>query len=212
MSWLQRIRGSASDEDAPEAEKGAATSAVERKSPGLALLFEGLNADGRHAILDLGPASRTRLRLLGRYGRQIRFAGLVPPSTTSADLGAAAASIPENPDQPYDVVLAWDVFDHLTEPEREAAVRRLDEVTAPDARLYAVVSTGGAVTVRPMRIDLLDLDRVSQKPVGPPEPARPELLPAQVEKLLTPFQVVRAISLRVGMREYVARKGGRTGA
>lgn len=212
MSWLQRVRGGASDEDAPEGEEAAATSAVERKSPGLALLFEGLSADGRHAILDLGPASRTRLRLLGRYGRQIRFAGLVPPSTTPSDLGAAAASIPENPDQPYDVVLAWDILDHLADSEREAAVRRLDEVTAPDARLYAVVSAGGAVTVRPMRIDLLDVDRVSQEPVGPPAPAGPELLPAQVEKLLVPFQVVRAISLRVGMREYVARKGGRAGA
>lgn len=183
---------------------------IERKSPGLALLFEGLSADGRHTILDLGPASRTRLRLLGRYGRQIRFAGLVPPSASS-DLGSAVASIPENPDRPYDVVLAWDVFDHLAQAEREAAVRRMDEVTTPDARLYTVVLAGGAVAVRPMRIDLLDVNRVSQEPVGPPGPARPELLPAQVEKLLAPFQVVRGISLRVGMREYVARKGGRGG-
>jgi hypothetical protein len=32
------------------------------------------------------------------------------------------------------------------------------------------------------------------------------LLPAQVEKLLEPFDVVRAFTLRTGMREYMAVK------
>ena len=198
----------------PPASAPPAPSTVRHPSPArsaLALLFEDLRADGRHAILDLGMASRSRLRLLGRYGRQIRFAGLLPPSSPSLDLGPEAASIPANREQPYDVVLAWDLLDHLDDVRRESAVQRLDEITSPDARLYVVVASGGGASVRPVRMDLVDLDVVSHELVGPQRSASPELLPARVEKLLTPFQVVRAVSLRIGMREYVARKRG-TGA
>lgn len=179
---------------------------VERASPGLAALFGALHDDGRHAILDLGLAAGRPLRLLGRFGRRIRFAGLLPDPPRAGALTSALYAIPPDPVQPYDVVLAWDVLDRLDAAEREAVVDRLVAVTAPGARLYTVVEASGAVTTRPVRLTLVELDRVTQEPVGPPEPARPQLLPGHVERALAPFEVVNAFNLKVGLREYVAVK------
>jgi hypothetical protein len=53
---------------------------------------------------------------------------------------------------------------------------------------------------------LAGLDRVSVQVVGPPEAAQPALLPAPVERLLRPFTIMHAFTLRSGLREYVAVK------
>ena len=210
MGWLQRFRGDDSGAAAPEAAGASGSPAPsERASPGLAMVFERLSPDGRHSILDLGTASRVRLRLLGRYARQIRFAGVVPPPV-STDLASLVAEIPAHPQRPYDLVLAWDILDHLDAPLQAALVRRIAEITSPDAWLYVVARSDGRDTVRPRSIDLLDLDRVAERTLGPPLPAGPEVLPAQMEKLLEPFRVVRGVSLRTGSREYVATRRPRS--
>jgi len=122
-------------------------------------------------------------------------------------LRVALDGLPSNPEHPYDVVFAWDVLDRLEPPERKSLLQRLREITGPDARLYASVDTSGADSVQPVRWTLVSPDRISQEPVGAPEPAKPVLLPAQAERLLEPFKVTHAFSLRVGAREYVAVRG-----
>jgi hypothetical protein len=111
-----------------------------------------------------------------------------------------------NPGDPYDVVLAWDVLDRLAPADRSALVARITAVTAPRARLYTVVDASGASVRHPLSFTITARSRVSQVPVGPPEPAHEQLLPAQVERALTPFEVVHAFTLRGGLREYVALK------
>lgn len=206
MSWLERIR-QRSPEGASSAEPDpSGPTPVERTSPALAALFERLHDDGRHSILDLGAAGNRELRLLGRFARRIRFAGLLPDPPRGAALTEALETLSPPAGHPYDVVLAWDVFDRLDPDERAELMERVDGVTTPGARLYTVVEASGAVTSRPVKLTLVDLDRISQELVGPVEPAQPQLLPAHVERLLEPFEVVHAFSLRIGLREYVAVK------
>jgi hypothetical protein len=146
------------------------------------------------------------LRLLGRFGRRIRFAGLVPREPDEREWLNALRTLPANPGDPYDVVLAWDVLDRLAPTERPAVVERISQVTAARARLYVVVDASGATARAPLSFSLTERYRVTQVPVGPPEPAHAQLLPAQVERTLTPFEVVHAFTLRGGLREYVAIK------
>lgn len=193
---------------ASDAHTASAATPVERPSPGAAALFDALVPDGRHSILDLGLAGDLHLRLLSRYSRQIRFAGLLPEPPEEDAWTSALAALPPNTHHPYDVVLAWDILDRIDPPQRLTLMARLAELTAPTARLYAVVDTSGATTTRPLRSTLIDVNRVSMQPVGPPEPARPALLPAPVERLLAPFEVTQAFTLRSGLREYVALKRG----
>ncbi len=116
--------------------------------------------------------------------------------------------IPPNPHQPYDLVLAWNLLDRLSPEGKRLLIERLDTLTADGARLYVAVDASGSTETRPLRFKLLGVDRVRQEVAGPPEAAQAQLLPAQVERLLAPFEVVRAFTLRVGLREYVAVKGG----
>lgn len=206
MSWLERIRQRGPDDVRSSEEEPSGPPSIERASPGLAALFERLHDDGRHSILDFGTAGNRQLRLLGRFARRIRFAGLLPGAAGGEALADALDGLSPVPGHPYDVVLAWDVFDRLDAEDRSEVMQRIEEVTAPGARLYAVVASSSAVTRRPERLTLVDLDRVSHEPAGPVEPARPQLLPAHVERLLDPFEVANAFSLRIGLREYVAVK------
>lgn len=207
MGWLTRIRGEAEGETraVEDTEGAAAPSVVERASPGLSALFGLMKADGGHSILDLGEGNNRQMEALAPYARLIRFIGLVP-GTGDAASAADPSVLPEHPQYPYDVVLAWGVLDRLGPETRQALLRRLTAITAPEARMYATVA-GGAM-IQPVRSTLLGVGRVEEEPVGEPRPTGPQLLPAQVEKLLSPWKVSQAFSLRVGMREYVAKKGG----
>jgi len=208
VSWLDRLRTRPTEATGPEGEPGEeASAAFERASPGLAALFGVMKPERAHSILDLGEASRRHLAVLSPYARQIRFAGLVPTPPAGDALRVALERLPPNADHPYDIVLAWDVLDRLGPPDRKALLERVTKLTAPGARLYASVDTSGAETIQPVRWTLVSVDRISQEPVGAPERAKPVLLPAQAERMLDPFKVTHAFSLRVGAREYVATRG-----
>jgi hypothetical protein len=211
VSWLDRTRGDRSAGD-KEDDQDPDDAPVARKSPGLARLFEGLHDDGRHSVLDLGPADGRQLRLLGRFGRQLRFAGLVPREKDDTEWLESVRRLPAHPRHPYDVVLLWDLLDRLPAEDRRPVMERLAKITAPDARLYTVVDASSAATVRPRLFRMVDLDRVTQVATGPPEPAGKPLLPAHVERALKPFQVIHAFTLRGGLREYVAKKTDREDA
>jgi hypothetical protein len=178
----------------------------ERRSPGLAALFDALEEDGRHSVLDLGAASGAHLRLLGVFARQVRFASLLAGAGRDAAWGEALRALPPNPARPYDVVLAWDVLDRLDAPGRSALVTRLAAVTAPRARLYAIARGEGTMTDGPLVFTLLGRDRVAEEPVAVTAVRGQPLLPAQMERVLLPFEVASAFMLRSGAREYVAIK------
>lgn len=181
---------------------------MERAAPGVAALFAGLDPNRTYSILDLGTAAESHLRLYGGYARQIRFADLVEKPARGANWANAVQSIPPNPHQPYDLVMGWNILDRLSPEGKHLLIERLDSLTADGARLYVSVDASGSRETRPMRFKLLGVDRVRQEAAGPIETAQAQLLPAQVERLLAPFEVVRAFTLRLGLREYVAVKGG----
>lgn len=207
MAWLRRGRsfspgglGPVESEDEPRGRERRAT-------PGVQELFSALKEDGSHVVLDLGPATAGHLRVYRRFARQIRFAGLLPSPPHGADWTAVLRSLPGHPDRPYDVVLLWDLLDWLYPRERSPLVARLAELTAAGARLFAVVDASREAVAPPVRFDLVDVSTVAFERVGPPRAVRHQLLPAEMERLLEPFQVARAFTLRVGVREYVAVKG-----
>ena len=208
MDWLHRIRRAPPQDTPPREPAGKRPAPVERSAPGIAALFAGLDPDRTYSVLDLGTAAESHLRLYGGFARQIRFADLLEKPSRGADWAGAVQGIPPNPHQPYDLVLAWNLLDRLSPEGRRLLIERLSRLTADGARLYVAVDASGAPEMRPLRFKLLGVDRVRQEAAGPLEAAQPQLLPAQVERLLAPFEVVRAFTLRLGLREYVAVKGG----
>jgi hypothetical protein len=155
-------------------------------------------------VLDLGPAVASNFKLYSRFARWVRFADLLDVASSREGWAAARDALPMQPQRPYDLVFGWDILDRLPPEERPRLVERLVELTAPDARLYVVVESSPEPAAHLLRFELRDTDRMSYEATAVPRPVWPPLLPAQVERLLTPFQVRRAFTSRVGLREYVA--------
>jgi len=210
VNWLlRRIRRRPPEEPRTDEPEKELPSSVVRSSPGVAAIFAGLREDRSHTVLDLGTASEASLRLYGKFARWIRFVDLLPDPPHGDAWLEALERIPPVPDRPYDLVLMWNVMDHLRRDERPALIRRLAQLTAPGSRLYVLVDGSGARTTHPLRFDLEDVNRVRREVAGPLRPSQPQLLPAEVERLLAPFEVAHAFTLRQDWREYVAHRKGR---
>lgn len=206
MEWLGARRRPHHD-DAGLGGPGAGPPApVVRAAPGVSALFDGLKPDGSHTLLDLGPAAEGHFRLYSDFARRIRFADLVPGAHYGSGWEAAARTLPPEPRHPYDLVIAWNFLDRLMPEQRPWLIERLAAITSPGARLYTVVEASRDPLTYPLRFTLLDLRSISQEVAGPPEPAGHEILPAELERLLRPFEVVHAYTLRQGLREYVAMR------
>ena len=206
MDWGHGTRGATGAARAGELR----AEPVEGAAPGLAALLEGVSDDRSHAVLDLGAAADLNLRMYSRYGRWVRFLDLLGPGGWAGG-GSAAASpghIPAETQRPYDLVFAWDVLDWLSGEQRLELVRGLSRVTDARARLHLLTRVDDAVA-RPLRFTILDANRIRYEPAAGAALPRSRLLPAEVARLLEPFRVLHAFTLRSGLREYVAvRQGG----
>ena len=204
MAWLRRSVEAPPPVTVARAPVVAGPEPIERVTPGVAAFLEGLSEDRSHAVLDLGPATESSLEVYSRFARRVRFADIIAASASPHGWAGAMSALPQQPDHPYDLVLAWDIFDRLDPEARKRLVDRLTQISAPDARLHLVVEAAEKTSTAPMRFALLDVDRIRYVPTGPVRPNPARMLPAQVEKVLAPFKVTRAFTLKGGMREYVA--------
>jgi hypothetical protein len=177
---------------------------VERQTPGVAAFLKGVTEDRSHAVLDLGPASDASLSVYSRFARRVRFADVLAAATSPQGWAGAIGALRPQPERPYDLVFVWDLMDRLDAEGRKRLIERLLEISAPDARLHLMVEAAEKAVTVPLRYTLLDVDRMRCEATGPARPTPPRLLPAQVERVLAPFKVVHAFTLKGGMREYVA--------
>lgn len=216
-------------ERAPAAPSASRPPPRESAAPGLAAFLEGVSADGRHAVLDLGHAAGPKLSLYAPYARRMRFLDLLRPTGGAATWEAALAGIPRQDQHPYDLILGWDILDRLPPEHHGALMARLAQVSAPVARLHLLADASppgqpspGSFRFTPVAVDRMEAEEeTSEDPVSASASAsgsasataspsasashRPRRLqPAQVERLLLPFRVTRGFTLRLGLREFVA--------
>ncbi|MHB1192669.1 MAG: hypothetical protein ACYC6F_06445 [Longimicrobiales bacterium] len=187
-----------------ESREIALAAGVVRTAPGLTALFRDLAPGEPRALLDLGPALGDNLRFYSRYTGRIRFADLLVRGMPEATPVAPLHGLRDHPEFPYDLVLAWNLLDQVTPERRRAVVEELADLATPGSRLHLLLDMSDEPFLRPLRFTIVDRERLTFTAVGPPRPALPRPLPAQVDPLLRPFRVVRAFVLRDGMREYVA--------
>lgn len=204
MNWLRRLGGARPAESTTDEAQEAPPEPVSRAAPGIAALFDGVAEGGGHTLLDLGVASSANLAAYGFYADRVRFAGVVGGAPPDEGWVTRLQAVPGFPGYAYDVVVAWNLFDFVPKADRRLVVDHLVRITAPGARLYMVVDMSGGGSVEPTRYTLQEGGRLATEPVGSAVPAAPALLPAEVERLLDPFRVAHAFTLRSGQREYMA--------
>jgi hypothetical protein len=204
VQWARRIeRHPPSAGSAPE-RTGAEP--AERVAPGLAAFFHGVTEDGSHAVLDLGTGASASLGVYSRLARRVRFADVLTAAASASGWAEVLESLPALPDRPYDLVIAWDVLDQLPGQDRRGLMERLVEITAPDARMYLLSASPDVTPIGLLRYELMDLDRMRYETTGEPRPTYARLMPAELQRLLSPFQLLRGFSTQLGLREYVAER------
>ena len=204
MDWLRRIGHAPAAAPAARPHETALPEAVERPTPGVAAFLQGVSEDRSHAVLDLGPASEASLNVYSRFARRVRFADVMAAATSPQGWAGAVSALPPQPVRPYDLVFGWDIMDRLDPEGRKRLIERLAEITSPDARMHLMVEATEKTSTVPFRFALMAVDRIRCEATGPVRPTPARMLPAQVERTLAPFKVVRAFTLKGGLREYVA--------
>lgn len=204
MQWARRIeRHPLPAGSAPER---PGTGPAERLAPGLAAFFRAVSEDRSHAVLDLGPGSSSSLRVYSRFARWVRFADVLTAAISPSGWPEISGSLPPHPERPFDLVIAWDALDRLPAENRPELVKRLAEITTPDARLFLLSAAPDVAPIGLLRFTLVDLDRMQYENTGEARPAHALPMPAELQRILSPFQLLRGFSTQLGLREYVAER------
>lgn len=179
----------------------------------LPAVFKRLQAGEKPVILDLGPALEANVRALGRVHPRIYIADLFSPDggaprPEAVRAGATGARFwrwlfRDRPAETIDVILAWDLLNHLTLTEISALRDHLEPQLAVGTLLFAIVAQGKEIPQRPIpyaiRNDsILSPQEESTAHIPAPRYKEPALLRA-----LPDFVVDTSYLLRSGFQEYL---------
>lgn len=207
MSWLRRLISPAeTDGEEEELQAPPPPRPTEGAAPGLEALFSRLSGPTDRSILDLGAASPANLEMFRRVARRVRFADLAEVVRSGGAWKDVLEPLGHRDGHPYDVILAWDLLDHLLPEEHQEFVHRLTGLAADGAWLHLLVRATDETPSHPLRFTVCDVGRIRYEALGPAHPRHAPILPAQMERLLRPFRVVQGFTLKGGLREYLARK------
>jgi hypothetical protein len=162
-------------------------------------------------VLDLGPPLAGNIKLLSELGCRVRIADLnrslgaeTLESRQPEAMGALLEQLlPLEPDERFDALLAWDVFDYLRPDQVSVLMARLTPACQPGALALVMVSTRRQIPARPARYRIVDRETLHCD--GPLQPMRPCPLYTQLDlaHMMPAFSVRRSFLLRSGIQEYL---------
>ncbi len=203
MSWLySRRRAEAEPAPAPP------PPAPERHAaPGLLEALARLDSRPRR-ILDLGPPLRANVARLARLTPRLAIADLRAELTDGLAPAAAVDQVftllpPGGAAEPYELVLAWDLLDHLGRETLPRFAALLAPRCAERCQLHALLATGKAMPALPRRFRILDDDTLEQETSSAEEVPAPRLQPGELDRLLPGFVVEKSRLLAYGAQEVV---------
>ena len=206
MAWFRGSRAAAEDFPSPA-----------HRSLALRELLDGLRPGARHTVLDLGPSVAANVKFLSALSCRIRIAdlhrSLSAESVESRRPQAMGALLdrllPLAPDERFDALLAWDVFDYMRSDQVSALMARLAPACHPEALALVLVSTRRTIPAVPLRYRIVDRENLAAD--GPREPVRPcpRYGQSDLRSMMPGFAVRRSVLLRSGLQEFLfARREG----
>jgi len=183
-------------------------------SPGLKAVWQRLPRSHPPVILDLGPPIAANLAALQNFTQLFCILDLLRdlrsepgrPSRMRSRVSDVLVRTPVDQSASFDVILAWDVLDYVDESESATIVRWLAVHATQKAQIFTVFSTGGVIPDQPSGFAMVGDDRIERRvPTPGVRPGR-GLTPAEIDRLLGPFQVTRSFLLPHGAREVVAQR------
>lgn len=176
----------------------------------------GLHAvQGQH-LLDLGSLSEDTVRILGRPGRHLHFASLLhgfdgvganhPQAHADARQRAAnrlLRSCFDFPKGSIHGVLAWDVLQHLGEPELQSTVAFLTRIMRPNGTMFCLFHVGERQVIPACSYGVTSGRSFSIRESGE-RTAERSFSTRDIENLLHPFRAVHFYLKRDALLEVLA--------
>jgi hypothetical protein len=186
-------------------------------SQALKELLDSLRPESRNTVLDLGPPLAGNIEFLSNLSCRVRIAdlhrSLCAESIENRRAEAMGATLerllPIAPDERFDAMLAWDVFDYLRPDQVSCLMSRLTGACREEALVLVLASTRRQIPAAPLRHRILDRERMASD--GPLEPQRPGPCHGQTDlrRMMPGFSVRHSVLLRSGVQEYLfARVAG----
>jgi hypothetical protein len=183
-------------------------------------VLDSLPPESRHAVLDLGPPLAGNIKILSGLSCRVRIAdlhrSLSAESIESRQPEAMGALLerllPLAPDERFDALLAWDVFDYLRPDQVSSLMARLAPACRPGALALVMVSTRRQIPARPARYRIVDRETLSCDGPLPPVRTCPQYTQLDLARMLPRFSVRRSFLLRNGMQEYLLAHDATEGA
>ena len=205
MSWLAGLRHT------PPPTAAAAVPPPERHAaPGLAQALAWLEGRPRR-ILDLGPPLHANLARLGRLAPRLAIAdlagsladGLVAPvaideAFTTLPPGGAA--------EPYQLVLGWDLANHVGRGALPRLAERLAARCADGCLFHLLLEVGKTMPALPRRYRIRDEESLEQESLTAEEIPCPRLQAGELDRLLPGFVVEKSRLLTHGMQEVLLQR------
>jgi hypothetical protein len=185
------------------------------RSPALKAIFDGLAPGSRHEVLDLGPPIAGNVRLLSALSCRVRIADLhrslaVEPveSRRPEAMGALFERLlPLAPDERFDALLAWDVFDYMRPDQVSSLMARLTPAFRPEALVLVLASTRRQIPARPLGYRIVDRENVAYDGSLQPSRPGPRYTQPDLARMMPGFSVRRSFLLRNGVQEYLFVRG-----
>jgi hypothetical protein len=171
-------------------------------------------------VLDLGPPLAGNLKFFTALQCRLRvvdlYRSLVAEPIESRSPGAMRALVerllPLEPDERFDALIAWDVFDYMRADQVEALMARVLPRLAPSAPVLVLVSTRPQIPGTPARYRILDRESLQGERTareGAQEPLRPgpRYTQSDLAHMMPGLSVRRCYLLRSGIQEYLFAPG-----
>ena len=207
MSWF-----SFRSKEAATRTGGASTQTVSEpevhRSLALPTVFEAMARGPKASVLDLGSAVGSNVEHLSQFGCKLSIEDLYQSRTSAAD-GAELGPdffeqfLPLPNGAQYDVVFAWDLFNYLTRKELGRLTARLRQACRPGAQVLALIWIHKSIPAQPIRFRFRGKDQLLYDRRTSLERPGPRFQPAEINQLMSGFQVDRSFLLRHGIQEYL---------
>lgn len=166
-------------------------------------------------MLDLGPPLAGNIEFLAGLSCRVRIADLhrslcaetVESRAPEAIGSTLARLLPLSPDERFDAVLAWDVFDYMRPDQVSWLMARLTPACREEALVLVLASTRRQIPSAPLRHRILDRESMASE--GPLEPTRPGPCHGQpdLKRMMPGFSVRHSVLLRNGIQEFLFARG-----
>ena len=178
----------------------------------LGVLMEHVGDRRDCCVLDLGPGFGANVEFLSRFAKRIviedfyrTLAEIAEPFTGDDRLYCPVYEtlLPYGGQNPFDVILLWDLLDYLDRDDIRRLARHLQRLCHRGSLIVAMISTQHKIPLIPANFKIVGQDGLSRESTTTAQRDCPRHSQVRLLELMPGFRVKRSFLLRGGMQEYL---------